>query len=217
MRLLLRTSSSHQNREKKSGRNPPRSQPRLVNPACLPPPHSAFPIIALHSWASHSFKYYSPVRLRAYSVVVLRYADNCARHSLADIIAPAPPGRALQTLQVDSRGIMMSPPVATIAAAPWGLNVGETTENSRELARTTRPSENCRDCHENGEAIARPLDSRETETIGENSRLMCNTALATSFSIRAFFGTCNAFDSSQERQYCYLARDSRGSYTTQQR
>jgi hypothetical protein len=47
------------------------------------------------------------------------------------------------------------------------LNVGETAGTCRE----------CRDCHENGETFSRPHDSRETETIGENSRLVCITAL----------------------------------------
>jgi hypothetical protein len=63
-----------------------------------------------------------------------------AHHSLTDTIAPASPGRALQTLEVTPyASVSRNNSGGTIAAL---LNVGETTENSREHTRTTRPIEN---------------------------------------------------------------------------
>jgi hypothetical protein len=63
-----------------------------------------------------------------------------AHHSRTDIIAPASPGRALQTLEVTRyASVSRNNSGGTIAAL---LNVGKTTENSRKLTRTTRPIEN---------------------------------------------------------------------------
>jgi hypothetical protein len=93
-----------------------------------------------------------------------------ARHSLTDIIAPAFPTRTVQTFGLDSSAMRF---------ASW--NSSGSIIAPLRFGRQPRTPENdetyrdCRDCHENGETISRPLDSRETETIGENSRLMCNT------------------------------------------
>jgi hypothetical protein len=138
-----------------------------------PRPPFPFPSQVLGPSSNH-YSLLPTARLVAASIGDLERgkSDLFARHSLTDIVSP---GRALQTLQDPSYAALQDPSYASPNSGGT-IEQPERWRDNRALARTTRPIENRRDCHETGETFSRPHDSRERpRPSARNSRLVCNT------------------------------------------